>query len=240
VCPLIGSPDARFRLLVLPVSDDDVPTFGDPVREIETWAVTSGRAVIVHFPQFDSGFGFWYGNHDTDSSKQFEAATLVMLDAWDKGCAAAGLETSPPIVMGFSRSGYGAMSLMARHPSRFSGVIAWDAPFMLHPPGSTQALQETLARAYATTYGSESNFTANYQLTNHPDRLSALAGTSIVIGGYKLWGVQTEDFHDLLMSLNIPHAFLFRSYPTHRWDSGWIGPCLDAATGSLPPSNEGA
>src|SRR5207249_4274506 len=44
-------------------------------------------------------------------------------------------DASGRLLLGFSKSGWGAFSLLLRHPEQFGKAAAWDAPLMMDAPG---------------------------------------------------------------------------------------------------------
>jgi enterochelin esterase-like enzyme len=71
------------------------------------------------------------------------------------------------LLLGFSKSGWGAWTLLLRHPERFAKAAAWDAPLMLDAPGKYGS---------GPIFGTPENF-ERYRLTRlveasqHPVRL---------------------------------------------------------------------
>ena len=60
-------------------------------------------------------------------------------------------------LIGFSKSGYGGQDLLLKHPDLFAAAATWDFP-------ADMSSYDDLYSP-AANYGTEANFTANYQLT---------------------------------------------------------------------------
>ena len=63
----------------------------------------------------------------TDPTINFETFTATLLPAWvDSNLATSGTEDD--LLIGFSKSGYGALDLLFKHPAVFDAAAAWDFP----------------------------------------------------------------------------------------------------------------
>jgi hypothetical protein len=117
-------------------------------------------------------------------------------------------------LLGFSKSGWGAWSLLLRHPEAFSKAAAWDAPLMMDRMGQ-----------YGTTpiFGSQRHFD-EYRI----DRLlPAAAGKlgdrpRLILTGYGNFREHHQRAHQLLLDLKIPHEYRDGPNRKHDWHSGWV------------------
>src|ERR1700691_2627728 len=118
----------------------------------------------------------------------------TILPEWaDSNFATSGTEKN--LLVGFSKSGYGALDLEFKHPSVFSAVAAFDFPADM---------------TSFVAYGTEENFQDNYQLTagfidkwkgpfTTQDRILISEGPS---------PTQVADFDSLLSSQGVMHTLL--------------------------------
>ena len=123
------------------------------------------------------------------------------------------------LLLGFSKSGWGAWGLLLRHPDHFGRAAAWDAPLMMDWP-SKYGSQEI--------FGSQENF-AQYQLTRllrgKPD-LGSDASRLILLGRGN-FQAEHEQAHKLLDELKIPHTYRDGTQRKHDWHSGWVAEAVE-------------
>jgi S-formylglutathione hydrolase FrmB len=118
------------------------------------------------------------------------------------------------MLVGFSKSGWGAWSLLLRHPDLFGRAAAWDAPLMMQRLGR-----------YGTRpiFGSRENF-ERYRLTDLiRRRRDGLRGrTRLILTGYGNFRSEHQRAHALLEQLQIPHRYQDGPWREHHWESGWL------------------
>ena len=144
---------AQTILYVLPVEAGATTRWGDPADEVRRSDLASEHGLIVAIPTFSALP--WYADHPSDPELQQESYLLKDVLPLVERLHAA--DSGPPerLLVGFSKSGWGAWALLLRHPDLFSKAAAWDAPLM----------QETPDRfGMEPIFGSQSNFD-RYQIT---------------------------------------------------------------------------
>ena len=93
----------------------------------------------------------------TDATIDFETFTATLLPAWvDSNFATSGTEKN--LLIGFSKSGYGGLDLLFKHPSVFDAVAAWDFP-------ADMAAYDNYGSSSSGNYGTDANFQNNYRMT---------------------------------------------------------------------------
>jgi 20S proteasome alpha/beta subunit len=206
-------------LYALPVEGGTNPTLGDGLNELEKLHVQDQyNATIIEpiFPTYS-----WYANSATDVTEQYETFMATVLPEWvDSNFSISGTENN--LLIGFSKSGYGGLDLLFKHPDVFSAVSAWD-----FPADMTSYTQYTASM----NYGTEANFQNNYRLTaDFIDTYKAPFTTEdrIFISGYSLFKTDVSDFNTLLTSHGVQHEYLSQQMPAHSWTSGWLS---NAVTG---------
>jgi hypothetical protein len=164
----------------------------------------------------------------------YETFTSTILPAWvDSTFDPSG--TDKNLLIGFSKSGYGALDLLFKHPSVFADAAAWDFP--------ADMAYNTWA---PTNYGTETNFDANYELTGtFIDTLKAPFTTEdrIWISEGSLYSAQVADFNNLLTSHGVLHTIdTTQTSDAHSWSGGWLSDAIaglyglvDGSTGVPPP-----
>jgi len=115
----------RRLLYVLPVEAELGATFGDGLQELRLLNVHNRYNLTLIAPSFH--IAPWYGDHPTDPSRRLESFMVQDLIPFGDSFVAPG--TIPQRwAIGFSKSGFGALSLILRNPNVFSAVAAWDSP----------------------------------------------------------------------------------------------------------------
>jgi hypothetical protein len=118
------------------------------------------------------------------------------------------------LLLGFSKSGWGAFSLLLRHPDLFGKAAAWDAPLLMDGPGP---------HGSGDIFGTPDNFEL-YQITR---LLKARAETfqkekRLILLGYGNFREQHEKAHALMTDLMITHEYRDGPARKHDWHSGWV------------------
>jgi enterochelin esterase-like enzyme len=131
------------------------------------------------------------------------------------------------LLLGFSKSGWGAWSLLLRHPKMFSRAAAWDAPLMMDRLGK-----------YGTTeiLGTQENF-ERYRIA---DLLCAgasrvNASPRLILTGYGNFREHHEQTHKLLVELKIPHEYRDGPPRKHDWHSGWVAEAVELLVSGVHP-----
>jgi S-formylglutathione hydrolase FrmB len=211
-------PQERLRVVyVLPVEPDSQRMFGSALDEAALLDLQNRYRVMVVAPTFAQTP--WYANHPTDSSIQQE--TFLVRDviaAVDRQLPTLAVSEGR-LLLGFSKSGWGAFSLVLRHPNVFGGAASWDAPMMLDSigPYDTPAI-----------FGSQMNF-QGYR----PDVLLRQVGRAVseshrfVIMGSWFFERETRSAHALMDSLGVKHAYRQGPRREHAWWSGWMSEAFD-------------
>jgi hypothetical protein len=118
------------------------------------------------------------------------------------------------LLLGFSKSGWGAWSLLLRHPDLFEAAAAWDAPLMKEKPD-----QFGMDGAFST----EENF-RGYRLTSLVREKADLlrARKRLAHFGYGNFREHHQRMQALLEELRIPAEYADGPSRKHLWESGWM------------------
>ena len=208
------APEKRYPVLyVLPVAPGTDGRWGSGIVEAQRTNVHNRFGLICVAPAFSDWP--WYADHPTDPSKQQERYLLEVVLPLVEARHPVLRRPQGRLLVGFSKSGWGAWSLLLRHPEVFGGAAAWDAPLMEQAPERFEM---------ASIFGTQENF-ARYRIT---DLLQARAATlrderpRLVLAGHGNFGAQTEQMHRRLDALGIPHRYDNRTRRRHDWHSGWF------------------
>src|SRR6516162_9289832 len=180
----------------------------------------------------------WYADNPIDPTIDFETFTATLLPAWVKSnFATSGTEEN--LLIGFSKSGYGALDLLFKHPSVFDGAAAWDFP-------ADMAAYDTFGSSSSGDYGSDANFQANYRMTaSFVNTWKAPFTTEdrIWISEGSVFPIQVADFDALLTSQGVLHTLsTTQTNDAHNWYGGWVSDAVPGLYGLVdsPPAKPAA
>ena len=98
----------------------------------------------------------WYADNPNDATIDYETFVSSILPQWvDSHFSTTGDEKN--LLIGFSKSGYGDVDLLLKHPDVFSAAAAFDFPADMTSYNSMQS-------STANDYGTQANFQNNYEL----------------------------------------------------------------------------
>jgi S-formylglutathione hydrolase FrmB len=221
-------------LYVLPVQGGlDQSAWGDGLNQLQQLDVEDQYNATIIEPLFP--IESWYADSATDPTINYETFMSTLLPAWvDSNFATSGTENN--LLIGFSKSGYGALDLLFKHPDVFDAAAAWDFPADMTSYTDYGA---------AANYGTDANFQNNYRLTgSFIDTWKAPFTTEdrIWISGYDVFRNDVSDFDALLTSHGVLHTLSPQTFDAHNWFSGWLSGAVaglyglaDGGTSDPPP-----
>jgi S-formylglutathione hydrolase FrmB len=218
--------DCRYPVVyVLPVEALDERRYGDGLLEVKKVAQERKFAAIFAAPTFSQLP--WYADHPTDETIRQETYFLqAVMPLVEKNYPALpGREGR--VLLGFSKSGWGAWSLLLRHPDRFERAAAWDAPLDMRQPNRY---------GMGPIFGTQANF-ERYQITQLlVERAASLPGKPrLGLFGYGNFRDQHEAVEQELRNLGIPHFYRDGPHRAHTWDSGWLPEAIEFLLGKEQP-----
>ena len=197
---------------VLPVEAGTESRYGDGLKEVKKLDLHNALKAVFVAPTFSHLP--WYADHPTKTDVRQETYFLKVVVPFVEKTYPAKAEASGRLLLGFSKSGWGAFSLLLRHPDTFGKAAAWDAPLMMEKPG---------AYGSGDIFGTDNNF-AGY-------RVSKLLGANaakfakesrFVLLGYGNFRDHHNQAHDLMDKLKVPHEYRDGPSRKHDWHSGWV------------------
>jgi hypothetical protein len=122
-------------------------------------------------------------------------------------------------LIGFSKSGWGAFTLILRHPDLFQAAAAFDAPLMMdkwmHPPRGVDAdaLRESFEKNRVERLLGDKVATEPFRKSK---RLALCGSASFTSHMVKC--------HQLMSDLRIQHDWIDKQWSKadHSWRSGWV------------------
>jgi hypothetical protein len=216
----ISSADDTRVLYVLPAEAHDNAQCGEPLAEIRKHDLHNRHGLVCVKPTFSHPP--WYADHPSDPGIRQETHFLkVVLPFIDQAYCNA---REPPVrlLVGFSKSGWGACSLLLRHPRLFARAAAFDAPLGWQSPNRY---------GMAEVFDTQANFD-QYCVPELLQQAAAnLAGEPrLAIYGYSEFRGHHQFLHYRLLHFGIAHDYADGPRRAHRWDSGWLVGAVDFLT----------
>ena len=199
---------------VLPVEPGRGVRFGDGLLEVRKHDLHNKHEVLFVAPTF---FDLpWFADHPTKPEiRQETYFRNVVLPFVERTYPAS----DERLLLGFSKSGWGAWVLLLRHPQTFRRAAAWDAPLMMDQIGK-----------YGTgdILGTQENF-EGYRLAAllRTNAETAGSGKRLILTGYGNFREHHQQAHTLLNDLKIPHEYRDGPFLEHDWHSGWVANAVE-------------
>lgn len=192
-------------VLILPVTANISGQWGDGFYEalrlnwVKRYKVTIAAPSFSHLP--------WFADHPTNGKIAQESYLLQDILPRLSGRI---------LLLGFSKSGNGAVTLLLRHPERFAAAAAWDAPLLLDAPGKYGS---------GEIYGTAENF-AGYHVPTLLERHAGSKRLKLAISGYGNFEAEVRGAHERMAALGIAHEYDNSVKRVHHWSSGWMEPAM--------------
>lgn len=219
----------KYRVLyVLPVEAGDGQRWGDGLAEVRRAALHERFQLICVAPTFSQLP--WYADHPTDKTVWQESYLLKsVIPLVEKEYSSRG-DRAGRLLVGFSKSGWGAITLLLRNPDVFEAAAAWDAPLMMEQFGQYGS---------GPIFGARDNFQSYW-----PSRLLPGAGESlgpqprIMHLGYGNFREHHARFERLLNDRRVPHQYVDGPAREHAWGSGWLPEAVKMLMETVEPDAE--
>ena len=130
------------------------------------------------------------------------------------------------LLIGFSKSGWGALSLLLRNPHLFHKAVGWDIGIRVDTGPIDEADR---AKRIAEHWGTVENFEA-HRISSLVKTKGSDLGDQARIFYYNTEGKRAlggSEIHRLMVEHEIPHHYRFEPHRAHRWDSGWIPEAME-------------
>lgn len=208
-------------LYVLPVEAAREARYGDGLAEVKRCDLHNKHGLICVAPTF--AHLPWYADHPTDKSIRQESYLVkVVVPFIDRTYSPGKTNDEQPSrwLLGFSKSGWGAWSLIARHPDLFDRAAAWDAPLNMPRFDLYGAAQ---------VFGTQKHF-ESYRVLPAIQKCQALRGSlpRLVLTGYDNFRSDHETAHRQLTEWNVPHIYRDGPKLKHAWNSGWVEEAVES------------
>jgi S-formylglutathione hydrolase FrmB len=208
------TPGERYRVLyVLPVEAGDGNRYGDGLVECQRRDVHNQHGLICVAPTFADLP--WYADHPTNPRLQQERYLLEVVLPLVERTYPAAQQRQGRLLVGFSKSGWGAFSLLLRHPETFARAAAWDAPLMKASPDQF---------GMGPIFGTQENF-EQYEISRLLRRQAPQLQADpvrLIHLGYGNFRDHHEQAERLLEELRIRRDYEDGPQRKHDWHSGWL------------------
>jgi hypothetical protein len=238
----VAKPAPLRVLYVLPVEAGEGGRFGDGLAEVRKLGLHNRYRLICVEPTFSALP--WYADHPTDPNCRQESYLIRDVLPFVERTLNVPDDPNCRLLVGFSKSGWGAWGLLLRHPDIFARAAAWDAP-----------LTETSSKKYGMKdiFASQDNF-EKYRITtllaaaaqaDADPAPGSPAGTApaahakqflgrparLALHGYGNFRAQHQAVHELMTNLQIPHDYRDGPARKHTWSSGWLADAVEFVAG---------
>lgn len=207
-------------LFVLPVEHLDHTRQGDGLAELRKLGIHNrGAGVVCVYPTF-SQWPF-YGDHATNPQARQESHLLQAVLPFVASQYPVVPEVAGRLLLGFGKSGWGAVSLLLRHPELFGKAAAWDAPLVIREASvETEVGAGEGTRPLATEHDLLRLLKMNtFRFRDRPPRL--------VLGGWCQYQAELRRVQAALDVLRLPYQIAQIACEGSRWDSGWLAQTAD-------------
>ncbi len=221
--PDVIEPGRRYPVAyLLPVNVGTDGRWGSGIEEAWRGDLQNRHGVILVAPSFAAIP--WYGDHpERPEVRQASFVTDVVVPFVDREFATIATPGGRSVV-GFSKSGLGALSLFLRHPDQFGSVAVFDPA----PAPSTANFHRW---GVDQSHGTRADF-------DRVDPLPLLArqrGGSrrrarriVILSGGPGRRTGAASYRERLADLGIPFVSILDSGMAHTWTSGWLPLALAA------------
>jgi hypothetical protein len=222
----------KYRVLyLLPVEAGQGVRFGDGIMVARKLEIQNQHDLIVVAPAFDSEP--WYGNDAADPHRRQEDFLVKAVVPFIESQYPTTGTAEGRLLLGYSKSGWGALSLILRNPDVFGYAASWDAPLMF---------TEKQFGLWGTkeTYGTPENMILYLPSKLVSERAGPFQNKKrLVVAGLKLFGTftdakfpydgpsHTEAFHELAEANGVLHDYDPNIITGHSWNPVWMKPVVN-------------
>ena len=214
-------------LYVLPVETGLGGHYGNGLQEVRKAGLHNKHGLIAVAPAFDTEP--WFGDNPADPTIRHESYVIRVVVPLVEGRYPTLGTAEGRLLVGFSKSGWGAFTLILRNPDFFGYAAAWDAPLMLEERWWRMVEQ----------FGGDGNFQKYRPADLFEWQARHFRGkTRLVLlgecgfggepGGKYAGRSHTVEAHQKMEAMGIRHIYRNDVRVEHRWDSGWVPVAVDA------------
>lgn len=208
--------DKSYRVVyVLPVEAGEEARYGDGLAEVLKYNLHNEYQVLFVAPSFSDLP--WYADHPTNSHLRQETYFRRVVVPLVERLYPVEPSANSRLLLGFSKSGWGAWSLLLRHPDQFGRAVAWDAPLTMDSPGKFGS---------GEIFGTQANF-EQYQISRLLGNTPLDGGKRLILLGQGNFRLEHQKIHRLMTTLGVPHTHHEGERRNHAWHSGWLAEAIE-------------
>ena len=206
---------------VLPVEAGTESRYGDGLKEVQKLDLHNKLSAVFVAPTFSHLP--WYADHPTNPEIRQESYFLKVVVPFIDKTYPVRAEAEGRLLLGFSKSGWGAWSLLLRNPDLFGKAAAWDAPLMMDKRGKYGS---------GDIFGTDANF-EGYRIGKLlEDKASKFQKEKrLILLGYGNFRAEHEKAHALMDKLKVAHEYRDGPERKHDWHSGWVKEAVERLVG---------
>jgi hypothetical protein len=237
--PVPGNPPRLLYVLPVDAGVDTLSSpYSDGLEQLRLLDVQDQFNMTLIAPSFD--YEPWYSDNILDA-KQMESFVINHLVPF--GDTLISSSVPQRYLIGFSKSGNGALDLILRHPGVFNGAAIWDSP--------VETTDISTFPGLLMNFGSQANFNS-YSITAliASNANAFQQQTRLWISGDQAnYQSQMIHLHNQLTAAGIPHTWVEGGVRAHSWSSGWLEGAVTGLNaiatptapypGTLPPPRSG-
>jgi len=206
---------------VLPVEAGTESRYGDGLKEVKKLDLHNKLGAVFVAPTFSHLP--WYADHPTNPEIRQESYFLKVIVPFIDKTYPVQAEAEGRLLLGFSKSGWGAWTLLLRHPDLFHKAAAWDAPLMMGKPGIYGS-----GDIFGTAHNFE-DYRVGKLLEDHAEKLRK--EKRLVLLGYGNFRAEHEKAHALMDKLKVAHEYRDGPARNYDWHSGWVAEAVELLLG---------
>lgn len=205
-------------VICLPVNTGTAPKFGHPLAEAKKHDLANRFGLIIVAPAYD--VEPWFGDHPTAPAPRQQAYVTEALIPAIESVLPVRTDAGGRFLVGFSKSGLGALGLFIRHPDQFARVAVFDS-FTGQPTEEQFRLW-----GFAASYGDRETYDKLEPIAlieRNKDKLRTKDDRRFVVmagGPGNRTGV--DNLVAKLRETNIPYTYILQSTAGHHWETGWL------------------
>jgi enterochelin esterase-like enzyme len=228
--PKTYSKERQYRVLyVLPVETGFKKRYGYGLGVLKQMNAHNKYDIIIVQMGFEKEP--WFGDHATDiKTRQASYLKEFVVPFIEKHYFTMGTAEGR-LLFGFSKSGWGAFSLILTYPEFFGYAASWDAPMFF------EEFHYGMEQVYGT-FGQLKVYRPDILASKQKKHFQKK--TRLVLTGEKDWGrsitapnsgSHTVEMHKLLEKEGIKHVYDNSIKAPHRWSEQWMSLTLEALLG---------
>ena len=197
---------------ILPVEAANEHRWGNGLLAAKKAELHERHQVILVSPTFSHLP--WYADHPTDLSIRQESYFVRVVVPFIDRSYPTKADASGRSLAGFSKSGWGAFSLLLRHEELFERAAAFDSPLAQERPNQF---------GMGPIFGTQANF-KQYQITEllkeHAPQVRKR--NRFILLGYRSFRAHHQQVHSAMLQLGIEHRYRDGSDREHHFDGSWL------------------